>query len=59
VVLDGDLQPRVLHLASDLAQEAHDGLDVRLDGPGRCTDGYRAHEADGFVWVWLAVLFGI
>jgi len=35
VVLDGDLQPRVLHLASDLAQEAHDGLDVRLDRPGR------------------------
>jgi phenylpropionate dioxygenase-like ring-hydroxylating dioxygenase large terminal subunit len=26
----------------------------RLDGPGRCTDAYRAVEQDGFVWVWLS-----
>jgi phenylpropionate dioxygenase-like ring-hydroxylating dioxygenase large terminal subunit len=28
--------------------------DARLDGPGRCTEGYRCVEADGFVWVWLS-----
>jgi len=27
---------------------------ARLDGPGRCTTGYRVVEADGFVWVWLS-----
>jgi phenylpropionate dioxygenase-like ring-hydroxylating dioxygenase large terminal subunit len=26
---------------------------TRLDGPGRCTDGYPALERDGFVFVWV------
>jgi phenylpropionate dioxygenase-like ring-hydroxylating dioxygenase large terminal subunit len=29
------------------------GVAVKLDGPGRCVESYRAVEDGGFVWVWL------
>jgi phenylpropionate dioxygenase-like ring-hydroxylating dioxygenase large terminal subunit len=28
--------------------------DVRLDGPGRCTEGFACVEAGGFIYVWLS-----